>query len=259
MTVLLTHERFLPDFGGGGEEIVFQTASHLRDRGARVRVLTTGDPAITEYRGIPTDRLPVSRYRINFAAGAISRAAAGFDLIHTFNYHACLPSWLAARRLGKPVVCTVLGLFRDAWRDMRGPLLGRCFAAWERLLVRLPYTRTLFLSEYSRGQALACGVPESRALVNTPGIDPAFFAASAPKDGSVLFAGKFEERKGVGDVLAVARALPAVRFRLAGWGPEEAAIRAAALPNVEMLGFLQAGELAQAYARASVFLFPSRA
>ena len=259
MTVLLTHERFLPDFGGGGEEIVFQTARHLQAKGAQVRVLTTGDPRVAEYGGVRTIRLPISRYRLNLAASAIRRLAHGIDIIHTFNYHACFPSWIAGRRNRTPVICTVLGHFRDAWREMRGPVMGRCFAAWEQCLMRLPYDRTVFLSDYSRSAALEAGVSRRRALVNCPGIDPIFFATTPRKDGSVLFAGKFEARKGVEDVLAVARALPDVQFRLAGWGPGEEALRRDAPPNVEILGLLQPAELAGAYSKASVFLFPSRA
>ena len=96
MNVLLTHERFLPDFGGGGEYIVFRTATGLQARGVDVRVLTTGDPALRSYQGVPTERLPISRYAFNLQVGAIAARARTHELIHTFTYHACLPSLLAA-------------------------------------------------------------------------------------------------------------------------------------------------------------------
>ncbi len=44
MKVLLTHERFAPDFAGGGEYVVLETARHLRQRGVDVQILTMGDP-----------------------------------------------------------------------------------------------------------------------------------------------------------------------------------------------------------------------
>src|SRR5580693_4467204 len=59
MKVLLTHHYFPPDFAGGGEYVVLETARGLLQRGVDVRVLTTGDPRITEYEGIPTVRLPI--------------------------------------------------------------------------------------------------------------------------------------------------------------------------------------------------------
>ena len=121
MNVLLTHERFLPDFGGGGEQIVYETARHLLRRGVQVRVLTTGDPRTTAYGGVPTVRLPISRYRLNGAVRAIVDEARTADLIHTCTYHASLPSLLAGKWLGKPVLCQVLALFHEGWKEMRGP------------------------------------------------------------------------------------------------------------------------------------------
>jgi len=260
MTVLLTHERFMPDFGGGGEYIVLETAKHLKKQGVVVRVLTTGDPAITEYEGIPTQRLPISRHRMNLAAGEIAEAAAAsdVDLIQTFNYHACLPSLLAGKLTGKPVVCVILGLFQEAWNGMRGHWLGQMYAAMERVMVRRNFARIIFLSDYSREVGIRLGARPELSLVNAPGIDPERFKPE-PKDGCVLYSGKYDRRKGAWDVLEVARALPGVRFRMIGWGPEEAALRAAATANVEVRGLMTGEELDRMYARASVFLFPTRA
>jgi glycosyltransferase involved in cell wall biosynthesis len=257
MTVLLTHERFLPDWGGGGEYIVFETARSLQKQGVDVRVLAAGDESLTEYQGVPTERLPISRYRMNLAVQAIARAARDVDLIQTFNYHACLPSLLAGRWTGKPVVCTMLGLFQDAWIEMRGRLSGRILMAWEALLLRRRFARTIFLSQYSLSQGTALGARPERSLVNNPGIDLAAFRPGA-KDNSVLFAGKLEARKGVWDVVEVARLLPEIQFRIAGWGPEEAALRAAAPANVSILGLVQGEALHCLFARSSIFLFPSR-
>ena len=105
MKILLTHERFAPDFAGGGEYVVLETARHLQRRGHDVQVLTMGDSSITEYEGIPTQRLAGHRYSMNLCSKAIADAAREADLIQTFNYHASYPSLRAARRLGKPIVC----------------------------------------------------------------------------------------------------------------------------------------------------------
>lgn len=254
--VLLTHERFLPDFAGGGEYIVYKTAQHLRSKGVRVRVLTTGEPGRTSYEGIETIRLPMHRYHLNLAVRQIARLH-DVDLIQTFNYHACLPSLLAGKWLRKPVVCLILGLFHEAWKAMRGPLVGRAFMQWEKFLLTRDFARVIFLSEYSRALGIALGVDSARSIVNSPGIDLHAYQSAAEKEDVVLFVGKLEARKGIDDVLAVARALPQVRFRVIGWGPQEAMVRSMAAPNVELAPFAKGKKLQHAFASARIFLFPS--
>jgi glycosyltransferase involved in cell wall biosynthesis len=259
MNVLLTHERFLPDFGGGGERIVYETARHLLRRGVQVRVVTTGDPRVTEYGGVPTVRLPVSRYRFNLAIRTILDHARSCDLIHTCTYHAALPSLVAGTWLRKPVLCQVLGLFDDGWTKMRGSVGGRARQAWERVLVTRRFGRTMFLSDYSRDLGIALGVDPDRAVANCPGIDWPEGNQPLRKEHEVLFAGKLETRKGVDDLLAVAARLPQVKFRVVGWGPDADRMKAAATPNLEFAGFQDGESLRQAFARARIFFFPSKA
>lgn len=259
--VLITHDRYPPDIRGGGEIVVRETARHLALLGHPVQVLTTGDPRQPgPDPEVPVHRLPVHPYRFNLCAGPIARALRDADVVHTFNYHACLPSLLAARRCGKPVVCTVLGQFGDAWLDLRGPLLGRAWRAWERWQVTRAYDRIIFLSDFSRDQALAWGVDRGRSLILPPGLDHARYR-QGPKDGSALFVGKFEVRKGVQEVVALARALPQLPVRMIGWGPLLQPLQAAAreLPNLQVQAFEAGERLYEAFARAQLFVFPSHA
>ena len=62
LKILVTHELFMPDVSGGGEQIVYEYVKRLVARGHEVTVLTTGDPKIKEYEGIRTVRLPIPRY-----------------------------------------------------------------------------------------------------------------------------------------------------------------------------------------------------
>ncbi len=259
MKVLFTHELFPPDFAGGGEAFVLEAAQQLQRIGADVRVLTTGDPTIREFEGVPTTRMPVHRYRMNFAVAEIIRHARDVDLIQTFNFHACLPSLLAARWLRKPVVLFVLGVYADTWLEMKGARIGRLYIAWERFLFTRGFSRVAFMSEHSRGMGIALGIPASRTVLARMGLHHEQFSPNEEKDVPVLFVGKFEVRKGVWEVLAVAKALPDVRIRMVGWGPEEEALRREAPPNVEFVGVVKGPDLAREYARASIFLLPSRA
>ena len=258
MKVLLTHAQFAPDFAGGGEYDTLRIAQHLMNRGVHVRVLTTGQPEMTSFEGIETIRMPMHRYRMNFTVRRVMELAQDVDLIQTFNYHACLASQRAGKRLGKPVVCIVLAVFHRMWRQMRGPLLGRACTAWERFILTRDFSRLVFISEYSRQLGLLHGVSSDRSVVHTPGIEHEDFRPAAEKEDLVLFVGKLEARKGILETLSAARALPDVRFQVVGWGPEAEHLRSKAPANVEFLGFLTGAPLRAAFARASIFLLPSR-
>jgi len=262
LRILITHERFPPDFGGGGEYIVLRAAQGLLARGVDVRVLTTGDPAITQFGGVPTERLATSRYGFNLKAAAIARAARQADLVHTFTYHACLPSLWAARRTGRPVVCGMLALFGPAWRAMRGPVAGRAWQLLERFMVTRRYDRALYLSEPSRQQAIRLGANASRAIVVPPGIDHARLLPPNLELGDlaapvVLFSGKMETRKGIAHVFNAARALPDIPFVATGWAEDMAALRRAAPANLELVEASVDDRFLAYLRRAAIFFFPS--
>lgn len=258
-SVLLTHECYPPDIRGGGEYVVQRIASGLTARGIAVRVLTTGDPAIVSHDGIVTDRMPIGRHAMNLRLGRVLRAARGTDLIQTFNYHACLPSLLAGRLLGIPVACEMLALFGASWRDMKGPLAGRLFQGWERLIVTRGYDRAIYLSEASRRLGLSLGADPDRIVVNPPGIDAERFAPSGPKEPMVLFAGKMDARKGFHHVIAAARALPDIPFHAVGWADDAASLRAMAPANLTITEDRGGPAYPDLLRRALVLLFPSHA
>jgi len=259
LRVLLTHERFAPDFGGGGEYVVLEIARRLIARGVDLRILVAGDRTVTEFEGIPTTRIGIPRHAFPLALPRILRAARDRDLVQTFNYHAALPSYLAARMRGLPCICHMLGLFDAEWLTLRGGVAGRVWRGWERMLLRLPFDRTVFLSDFSRDLGIRLGAKPERSEVNEPGIELDRFKPAGTKTPTVLFVGKWEERKGLSDVLAIAARLPDYPFRVVGWGENEAGWRAAAPPNLTFVPFQRGAALEAEFARASVFLFPSRA
>jgi glycosyltransferase involved in cell wall biosynthesis len=271
MRVLICHELYEPDFAGGGEVVVHKTALHLSRLGVEVKVITTGDPALESIDGIATRRLPISRYRFNLAADEVTEMARSADLIQTFNYHACLPALAAGRRTGKPVVCGVLGLFGNAWSSMRGPVIGRLFQAWERRLLLRNYAKIFFLSDYSRRFGIELGVKPEKTFIASPGVDCEVYRPARQKQDFVLFAAKLDPRKGVDELVAVAKALPEVRFRVVAWGDHRCALPLRSMANVEMIPFNRqdsprqssaaVGEdiLRQSFASARIFFFPSYA
>jgi len=259
INVLLVHELFPPDFAGGGEYVVGEIAQRLHARGHVVHVLTTGDPSIGEYRGIPTTRLPISRYRMNLAWRWIAGYARDADLVHAFTFHSLYPAMRAARLHGKPLVCGVLAQFGDVWLEMKGVVLGRLWRRLERHLLSLPFDARLYLNDFSHEAARRIGADRPGDQVILPGISHERFTADAEKS-YVLFTGKLEARKGIQVVLAAARQLPDIPFRVIGWGPDLDDYVAMAPANVIVEKRQEdSAHYVQALAGARIFLFPSKA
>ena len=89
-------------------------------------------------------------------------------------------------------------------------------------------------------------VPNLVAVTSEPG----------PVGKNVVFAGRLTEEKGIGEVAALARALPAVGVDVFGEGP--AAARLAGLHNVRLHGSRPVGEVHAALSTAGVVVVPSR-
>jgi len=259
LKVLLVHELFPPDFAGGGEYIVVEIARHLQALGHDVTVLTTGDPSITEHEGMRTKRLPISRYRLNLAWKAVAAEARDADVIHGFTYHALYPSHRAARALGKPFVCGILGLFGDVWLEMRGPVIGRMYRAAEKFLVGLPSDIKLHLSEFSQEESQRLGVHRPPDRVLEPGISLGEYYAKSDKE-YVLFTGKLDVRKGIDTVMQVARELPDVPFRVVGWGERFDELAAASPRNMRVEQRpTDRNNYLSVLAAARILLFPTKA
>jgi glycosyltransferase involved in cell wall biosynthesis len=261
MKVLFTHERYLPDAGGGGEIIVHRRVQTALARGIDVQVVVAGDPKVDHYEGIAIRRVPTSRHALPLAVPALISAGRGADLIHTFTYHAALPGLIAGRCLNKPVFCEFLGLFGRGWSVMRPPSIAWAYRSFERMLLALPFDGRIFLSHDPWVEALR--EKGSRVIVAPPGVDSHFFepVAAECKDDIVLFAGKFEKRKGIQDLFAVARACPEVRFAALGWGPDADALMRAAPANIAMTVVTvgSSNPYRTMLGRARIFFFPSYA
>lgn len=256
MKILITHELFLPDFHGGGEKIVYEMARGLKEKGIEIKVLTTGNPKIKEFKNIRTIRIPINRYLMNFAVPWICKHAKDVDLIQTNNYNACLPSLIAGKLLKKPVVCMVHGMYRDRWIKMRGPILGTISKYMEKLQVDHSFDKIVFYSDFARDEGLRAGIPEKITKIVLPGIEHEKYHVKK-KDWFVLFVGRLAKQKGLDDLIEVAKELPDVHFKLVGSGEEEERLKSIAPKNVEFVGFRSGKPLYELYARAAIFCLPS--
>lgn len=258
MKVLMTHELFMPVCHGGGEEVVYHLTKTLQKKGIEVEVLTTGNPEIKEYDRIRTHRLPIHRYLMNLAVPNILKYAKKFDLIQTNNYNACLPSYLAGKMLGKPVVCFVHGMYGERWKKMRGPILGSLSDFMERIQILHNFDKVIFSSSYARKQALEHGLKKEITKIIPPGlvIDREKFKVSE-KEPFVFYAGRLAKQKGLKYLIKAAKMLPDVEFKLAGKGREYKRLKSMAPDNVELLGFVTEEKLVKYYSKALIFCLPS--
>jgi glycosyltransferase involved in cell wall biosynthesis len=106
------------------------------------------------------------------------------------------------------------------------------------------------------------GVPEERVALAPNAIDDAVFARAAVsragrESATFLYAGRLDAEKGLDVLLRAFERVPGALV-LAGSGNEEGRLRALAGDRVRFLGPLDRDELVEWYARADVFVLPSR-
>jgi len=256
MKILITHELFPPECDRMGERIVYIIAKKLQERGLEVKVLTTGDPRIKKYGGIETIRLPIHRYLMNLAFPPVLKHAKDCDLIQTSNYNACLPSFIAGKLLGKPVVCLVQGVYGKKWLEMRGYLLGIISMLVEKFQLDHDYDKLIFFSRYGRDAGVEIGIDEKITRIIEPGFERKKYKMKK-KEPFVLFVGRLAKQKGVEYLIEAAKDLPDIKFKIAGSGEQEERLKSIAPENVEFLGFVSNEKLVGLYSRALVFCLPS--
>jgi glycosyltransferase involved in cell wall biosynthesis len=256
MKILFTHELFPPDIAGGGEIAVYEIVKRLKEGGIDIEVLTTGDPKIKQYNDIKTIRLPINRYFMNLAFHSIYKHSKDVDIIHTNNYNACFPSYIAAKINKKPIVCHIHEVFNEKWLKMRGLIGGNVSRLVERLQVNHDFNKFIFFSQHMRNTAVGIGVPEKKTEVINPGVDFNKFKMKK-KEPFVLFVGNMIKRKGLDNLIQVAKELENVNFILVGRGKEKERLESIASKNVKFLGYVPDKKLVDLYSKAMVFCLPS--
>jgi glycosyltransferase involved in cell wall biosynthesis len=219
------------------------------------------------------------------------------DVVHLHNiYHQLSPSILDElydRQLPAvmtvhdyKLVCPVYRLYRHGeicercvGRDFPiDAVLGRCSrgslaesallaleSSWHRRRASYPRALDSFLapSRFLADKLVEGGLPSDRIHVvrNAPRQVPALAAKDAlATDPTFLYAGRLSDEKGVDLLVRATARCPRVHLRIAGAGPEEAALRkfASGMENVTFLGHLGAEELARERAASWATLVPSR-
>jgi glycosyltransferase involved in cell wall biosynthesis len=205
-------------------------------------------------------------------------ASGAYDVLWVHGY-AHLTTWLA---VGAARTHGVRVLIRDEQTLLHGRPLAR--SALKAVALRALYSQSsaLYIGEANRRYFAHYGMPRERMHAARYCVDNAFFQSRARElagrrhelrarfgiEGDapvVLFAGKLIDKK---QPLRLIEAFARVRAQrecvllIAGDGPLrtecERLVAAFGLPDVRFAGFLNQGELPDAYAAADIFVLPSR-
>ncbi len=191
------------------------------------------------------------------------------DIIHSFFLHSDILSW-ATTMFSRHIVriSSVEGKF--IWDDVNG--VGRfkqgCYAAFN-AVIRKGFKKTVTVSQDLRQEVISSGVDPARVTVISVGVACAGEGVMRPRaQGEDLVVGclsRFSRDKGVDlfveAVPLVLNEMPRVRFRVAGAGEEERALKARARElgiseAIEFSGWV--GDVTAFFNDIDVFVMPSR-
>jgi glycosyltransferase involved in cell wall biosynthesis len=270
--VLILNERDLHHpRAGGAETHVYEIFSRLVARGhavAHLAVGFAGAPRVERIRGIEVRRLgPLPLYYPRAAWTTRRETGRGrFDVVVECLNKVPYGSPLYARR---PVLALCHHLFGEvAFQQVAWPVAAAVWSA-ERV-VPLLYRRTRFvaISDSTRRDLVARGVPAERISVSRPGVAHAACAGAldTARPRRVVYVGRLEAYKKVDLLLrAVARltdALPDVEIVVVGRGPARPALEALArslglASRTRFTGFVPDTERDRLLADARVCVCPS--
>jgi glycosyltransferase involved in cell wall biosynthesis len=267
---LVTH--YFPAHRGGVERVAGEIALRLaRDYGAEIEWHASdcdAPPELPGVRAVPAASCNLIERRLGFpypiwspaALARLARAARAADAVHVHDclYLPNLVACAAARRAGRPLIVTQ----HVAMVPYRNPALRALLACAYRVAGRRVLraaTQVAFVSEAVRLFF------EKRVTFKTPpvlipnGVDTQVFRPATPSNAipspTLLFAGRFVEKKGLGMLRELAARVPEARWVFAGWGPLDP--QAWGLPNVSVVRGRDSGELAPLYQAASLLVLPS--
>jgi D-inositol-3-phosphate glycosyltransferase len=165
---------------GGAESAFKGLAEELVRRGHAVRVITSrlpGTPRFERIDGVAVERVPVSRLGDRYVFSLLSlpylaRRARDFDVVHTASNNLAPPALALLRALRKPVVFTCHEVMGARWNLVMRPWWkALVYRTVERVNVGMPYDRHVAVSEATKRDMLAIGIPGERARVVYNGID----------------------------------------------------------------------------------------
>jgi glycosyltransferase involved in cell wall biosynthesis len=287
MKILIAHNQYQ---ARGGEDVVFEAeAALLAEAGHRVETLVVNNDTIDSFSARVRTMLATADNPDGKRAMAEAIDRFSPDVVHVHNYFPLLSPAVfdVCRQKGVPAVATLHNfrsicvggmLLRDGqichkcldttnlWgvvhRCYRDSFAGSAASAWmisshqRRGTWTRPGLRLIALSRFAREVFIKSGF-RAEAIDVKPNFlrDPGEPDFSQPRQG-LLYVGRLSREKGVA-VLVKAAAKAGCTLRIAGEGPELAALRAEATDNVTFLGAISRDQVMAEMARATALVVPS--
>jgi len=211
---------------------------------------------------LATGRGPIGRFLFKQTGHADLGPMRAFDAVALHAHFG--RGGALARQLGLPLYVTYHGGDATKNTHQRQRLIPTIYQ--RRLAALQDYARAfLCVSDFVARRLADQGFPRDKLVTHYIGIDCSRLEAPQARTGPYLFAGRLTGKKGVDVLLAAMRRLQAAghvvpRLDIAGAGPDEALLRAAAdgLDTVRFLGWQTPDALAKLMARATAVVVPSR-
>jgi glycosyltransferase involved in cell wall biosynthesis len=178
MKILFVVEHFYP-YVGGAEELFLNLAVSLANYGYDVSVVTTkydkNLASFEEFNRVKITRVNCyNRFLFTFLAlGKIIRNAKHADFIHTTSYNSAIPACIAGLLLKKKVIITFHEVWGKLWAGL--PFTPKwklkLFALYEQLILKLPFSRYVAVSDYTMRSLIENGIKESKIIRIYNGLD----------------------------------------------------------------------------------------
>jgi len=146
-----------------------------------------------------------------------------FDIYMPQQFFPLPPLCTVALTRRKPVVATIHDVYRETWLEKYG-LKGSLMAIFERVMLKLPYSRIITVSNASKQKLVKSGVPADKIVVIPNGVDLSKFEKikiRKSKVPQVIYIGRLIGYKHVDDLLiAFSKLRLDARLYIVGDGPE---------------------------------------
>jgi len=278
MRLLMVSDYFHPFLLGGGERRMYELAKRLARR-HEVHVVTRrlgSTPTYERHEGVHIHRVftPSRRPALeSFVDGFFFMLAAFIKVLQLGNFDLYAPqqffplplAWVASRVKGGPIEVTIHDVYGSRWVENYG--LKSCpMILFERISLRLPYSKIITISEASKGKLVASKVPERKIEIIPNGVDLAAFddiKVEKSRKPSIIYVGRLIGYKHVDDLFrAISRIGLEVKLFVVGEGPERRRLERLAKElglwkKVTFTGFVKEYQKIKMIKSAHVLVLPS--
>jgi len=274
----MASDLFHPFLLGGGETRMYETARRLAKR-HEIHIITrrfNGSSSHEVHEGVHIHRVfvPSAGVRLEsafdgstFMVGALLKglSVGSFDLIAPQQFFPILPCWVIAKARRRPIVATIHDVYRETWLQKYG-LKGSLMSVFESMMLKLPYTKVITVSDSSKKKLIESGVPGSKIDVIPNGVDLEKYDKIKIKKSDkprVIYVGRLIGYKHVDDLLVAFSKLDFdAELYIIGEGPEIKNLKALAeklgiSAKVTFTGFVSEPRKIQLLKSSHVLVLPS--